>query len=125
MSRMDAGTGTFDDVVASNMRALRHAAAVSQAELAAGMTAKGTPMNRQTITKTEAGKRSLRFEEAITAAAVLGVPLTALVEGHTTPVGSSRSTSWAVDTIELEQRIERMQQQIEQLTALVEQPALV
>ncbi|MFE4409084.1 helix-turn-helix transcriptional regulator [Streptomyces sp. NPDC056821] len=58
------------------MRLLREARGISQAEVAARVTRLGVQLPQQTIARIEAGKRSLRLDEAEAIARALGSSLT-------------------------------------------------
>lgn len=72
---------TDDATIGRNLRRIREAAGVTQAELAAAMTAADVPgIYPQTIVKIEKGSRVLRYAEAVVAADVLGVTADAFAE---------------------------------------------
>jgi transcriptional regulator with XRE-family HTH domain len=73
--------GTMDDQVGRNVKQLREALGMSQAEVAEGMTKDGCAgFYPQTILKVEKGTRSLKFTEADSLARVLKVPMSTLLD---------------------------------------------
>jgi len=56
-----------------NLRAVRERRGTGQRELAARMAAQGYPWHQNTVTRVEAGDRSVSFYEAMALAALLGV----------------------------------------------------
>lgn len=62
-----------DQRVGRNLQALRRQAGVSQTDLASALADRGLPFRQQTVAKTEAGTRQLRFHEAVAIAEVLGI----------------------------------------------------
>lgn len=75
--------GTGDKQVGANVKRIREALGLSQAEVAARMTEDGLPgWYPQTCLKVEKGTRSLRFIEAGSLAAVLGVSMSTLLDPH-------------------------------------------
>jgi transcriptional regulator with XRE-family HTH domain len=78
--RSDGAPPTLTAVIAKRVKALRTAARMSGAALAAAMQQKGVPWNRTTVAKLETGRReSVTVPELLALALVLGVPLTALL----------------------------------------------
>ena len=72
--------GTMDDQVGRNVKQIRDALGMSQAEVAKGMTDDGCAgFYPQTILKVEKGTRSLKFTEADSLARVLRVPMVNLL----------------------------------------------
>jgi transcriptional regulator with XRE-family HTH domain len=66
----------FDKLVGSNVQKYRTASGLSQADLAAKLSADGGEhVHQQTIQKIEKGTRPLKFAEAVRIATVLKVPL--------------------------------------------------
>jgi transcriptional regulator with XRE-family HTH domain len=57
----------------ANLRSVRDHRGMGQRELAAQMAERGHPWHQNTVTKTEAGERVVRFEEAEALAAILRV----------------------------------------------------
>lgn len=81
----------IDDVIGRNVRRLRDAAGLSQADLAQQMAERGAAaFYPQTITKIENSARSLKFSEASILAGVLGVPLDAILDPSATTVSDLR-----------------------------------
>jgi transcriptional regulator with XRE-family HTH domain len=73
--------GTRDNQVGSNVKRIREALGMSQAEVAEEMTQEGCPgFYPQTILKVEKGTRSLKLTEADTLARVLKVQVSELVD---------------------------------------------
>jgi len=70
---------TVAEVVGSNIAALRTAAGVSLAELAATMTSLGLGWARQTAADVEAGHRQLTIEELVAVAAYFDMPVTTIL----------------------------------------------
>lgn len=72
---------TRDVKIGENVKALRVAAGLSQAQLAERMTAAGLEgIYPQTITRIEQGKRSLKLHEGIALARILHVAVDSLLE---------------------------------------------
>lgn len=68
--------------IGANVRRLREAAGLTQAELATALSEEGgAAFYPQTITKIEAGRRALKFSEGLAIARVLGVTPASLDEG--------------------------------------------
>jgi transcriptional regulator with XRE-family HTH domain len=71
----------FDQIVGSNVGTYRAARGLSQAGLAAAMSADGDHVHPQTIQKIEAGSRPLRYAEALRICKVLKVGVAQLADG--------------------------------------------
>lgn len=71
----------FDQIVGSNLGTYRTARGLSQAALAAAMSADGGHMHAQTIQKIEVGARPLRYSEALRICDVLKIGVAQLADG--------------------------------------------
>ncbi|ORA07813.1 helix-turn-helix domain-containing protein [Mycobacterium arosiense] len=71
----------FDQIVGSNVGTYRAARGLSQAGLAAAMSADGEHVHPQTIQKIEAGNRPLRYAEAVRICHVLKIGIAQLSDG--------------------------------------------
>lgn len=88
-----------DATVGSNLRRLREARGLSQAELAEALTEAGLPgFHPQTITKIEKGVRAVKLIEGVPMARLLGVEPEALVAASAAAV-SSAALHRAVDKL--------------------------
>lgn len=67
----------FNEKTGTAVKARRRALGMSQARVAAAMTESGLPMRQQTILKIEQGSRSLRLDEGLAMAGILGVSVEA------------------------------------------------
>jgi transcriptional regulator with XRE-family HTH domain len=126
---------SFDQRVGENFRRLRKRSRLSQHDVANAMTAIGTPMTQQSVTRVERGIRTLKFDEALAFAAVIRVPVSELAWG--TARGGSVSVAWLVQPSqsqpsqpaqsveELNERIMRLEADLERLARERVQPALV
>lgn len=72
-------------VVAANVRRLREAAGISQAELAARATAAGSDLGEMAVWGIEKSRRRIRVEDVYALAEVLGVTAPALLEPDAGP----------------------------------------
>lgn len=70
----------FNTRVGRNLAQFRKMADLSQAELAQQLTDRGLPFQQQTILKVEKGVRPLKFEEAVVIAELLKIPEVVLHE---------------------------------------------
>ncbi|MFC7755655.1 helix-turn-helix domain-containing protein [Tsukamurella soli] len=70
--------GSFDTTAGNTLRALREAAGLKQADLAAAMSTDDVPMRQQVIANIESGSRPLKFSEAVVAARIFGVDVNTL-----------------------------------------------
>ena len=66
-------------MIGANIKALRRAASLTQAELAEAMEAIGFRWLRQTVAETEAGRRDITLEELVAVAAFFEMPMSGLV----------------------------------------------
>jgi transcriptional regulator with XRE-family HTH domain len=73
-------TKPFDERVGANLRRVREAAGLSQADLATKLAEQGLPLAQQTVYKIEHGARPLRFEESLAVTEILGVDCTSLAQ---------------------------------------------
>lgn len=69
----------YDAQVGRNLRTLREARGMTQAELASAVTERGLPFRQQTIVKIEQGHRPLRLREAHEIASALDLDIADLV----------------------------------------------
>lgn len=67
------------ELVGDNIRVLRRAAGLTQAELAEAMAEIGFRWVRQTVAETEAGRRDAKVEELVAIAAYFDMPLSAIL----------------------------------------------
>jgi transcriptional regulator with XRE-family HTH domain len=67
------------ELVGDNIRVLRRAAGLTQAELAEAMEAMGFRWVRQTVAETESGRRDAKVEELVALAAYFEMPVRALL----------------------------------------------
>ncbi|MGC5584135.1 helix-turn-helix transcriptional regulator [Ornithinimicrobium sp. W1665] len=81
-----------DEQIGRNVRALREAQGLSQAEVAAHMSRHHAGFYPQTITKIEAGRRSLKFVEGLRLASLLRVSPQELFKPSGHAVGDVRAT---------------------------------
>jgi len=78
------------EVVGMNLRALREAAGLTQAELGQAMVKLGFPwQSRQTVAEVEAGRRHAALEELVALAAYFDMPVNTLLTGAGTALGYS------------------------------------
>lgn len=68
------GRATAEERFGAEVRAKRLAAGLTQGQLAAAMTHRGSPIHQTTIAKLEAGTRPTSVAEVVTLAGILGVP---------------------------------------------------
>lgn len=88
-----------DETVGRNLRRLREARGLSQAELAQALTDAGLPgFHPQTITKIEKGVRAVKLVEGVPLARILGVEPEALLETSASAL-SSAALHRAVDKL--------------------------
>lgn len=73
------GERAVSDVVGQTVSALRQAAGLTQAELAAAMREMGFPWQRQTVARIERGLRTLNVDELVALAAYFEMPVPALL----------------------------------------------
>lgn len=74
--------------IGANLHTLRTEAGISQTALAREMTARGAPLTQQAVDRIERGIRSARVEEAMLAAAILGIPVSGLVTKNADRIGA-------------------------------------
>lgn len=67
------------------LREQRHAARISQRQLAENMCATGRKMHQTSIAKIESGDRTVSVGEAVAIAGIIGVPLAHLIGGEMSP----------------------------------------
>jgi transcriptional regulator with XRE-family HTH domain len=96
----------FNAVLGARISDLRRAARFSQAELAAAMADRGTPMTQQSWTRVERGLRPLKFREALTLAEVLEVDVESLAS---TGASAQKKYSEQVALTVIRQVLEGMQ----------------
>jgi transcriptional regulator with XRE-family HTH domain len=70
----------YDALVGANVRRYRTAKGLSQADLAAALSAGGEHVHQTTVLKIEKGTRPLRFSEAVRISEALGISPAALAE---------------------------------------------
>jgi len=106
----------MDDQVGRNVKQLREALGMSQAEVAEGMTKDGCAgFYPQTILKVEKGTRSLKFTEADSLARVLKVPMSALLNpGSPEAWAGFKVTRMFRDLDQMEARLQDAQHEAEQ-----------
>jgi transcriptional regulator with XRE-family HTH domain len=73
------GERAVSEVVGQTVSALRQAAGLTQAELAAAMREMGFPWHRQTVARIERGLRTLNVDELVALAAYFEMPVPALL----------------------------------------------
>lgn len=105
----------FNRLVGRNLQRFRKAAALSQADLAEHLSARGFPFQQQTILKVEKGARPLKFDEVVAIGEILGVPVTALNEEY------SESQEIAAATAQLNNAAAAMSMRRRQIAELEEQ----
>ena len=106
----------MDDQVGRNVKQLREALGMSQAEVAEGMTKDGCAgFYPQTILKVEKGTRSLKFTEADSLARVLKVPMSALLNpGDPAAWAGFKVARMFRDLDQMETRLQDAQHEAEQ-----------
>lgn len=112
------------DVFARRLRQERKRASISQAELARRIAQfLGTAVDPSAVTRIEQQTRAVRLDEAVAAAAALGVPLTALISTDPIEEGEREMQQALVD-LEIAQRtweesrieVERLRRTVHVLT---------
>jgi transcriptional regulator with XRE-family HTH domain len=102
----------FDEIVGQNVQRFRTAARMTQADLAAALSAEGDLFHQQTVQKIEKGLRPLKYGEAIRICNVLEVSPTQLADRgvRATSNANFREAIAALETIraELESTAERL-----------------
>lgn len=73
---------TPESVFVQRLREERSRIGLSQAEFAERLSARiGVPVYPSTVTRIEKGERAVKLDEAVAMADVLGLPITALIDG--------------------------------------------
>jgi transcriptional regulator with XRE-family HTH domain len=120
--RRDVGPD-FDQIVGENVQRFRTAAGLTQAELAAALSAEGDLIHQQTVQKVEKGLRPLKYSEAVRISNALNVSPTQLADSGDRAVLNARflKAIAAANTIrtELKSTADRLASRLVELAELL------
>jgi transcriptional regulator with XRE-family HTH domain len=109
------------DTFARRLRIERERQGMSQAKLARGMAeVLGTNFDPSAVTRIEQQTRAIQLDEAVAMAAVLDVPLGALLIDHSAEKNEALKQQYLADLVAAQRQWEQTRQEIGRLTRLIQ-----